>query len=329
MASFERINYVLRPNKQVERKMIIDILMRLDLDISLTHYTYIGMGSIYYYDFILFHKYFGITSMVSIDNDPSEKRFLFNKPYDFVNFENCDTSQYLYRHNYKKDSIFWLDYDWGILDNGYLLKDIGIIGRNCIKNSFFLLTVNCEPPSDPAEMKRFMKEFDSYIKPALKDIKNMASEKFPSLVQHIFLNLIADSCLYNKNKFVKCFSYIYRDGALMYTLGGIFTDDVVGFLNKYDQQNLIQSNPDSIIKIQVPNITYKEKFYLDSNIQSIELLLQYSKEYLENICITKKEFNTKMKKYLEQELDVELKYSDVQNYVSNYRFISQYYEGII
>ena len=75
--SFEKINYLLRPKKQIERKIIIEILQKIQkpLKIDISKYCYIGMGSIYYYDYILFHKFLGISNMVSIDDKDCKNRF--------------------------------------------------------------------------------------------------------------------------------------------------------------------------------------------------------------------------------------------------------------
>ncbi len=51
--SFEKINYNLRPNKCIERKMMCDALGRLSFIEHLDNYRYIGLGSPYFADFIL------------------------------------------------------------------------------------------------------------------------------------------------------------------------------------------------------------------------------------------------------------------------------------
>ena len=56
--SFEKFNYLLRPSKQVERKLLIETMHHLAASgYPIYKYTYVGLGSIYYADFMLFHKY--------------------------------------------------------------------------------------------------------------------------------------------------------------------------------------------------------------------------------------------------------------------------------
>src|SRR5690606_17462866 len=109
--SFEKINYYLRPNKQVERKVIIDILLHFRKYVDLNKFKYVGMGSIYYYDFILIHKLLGIKKLISFDAKTTTKRFKFNKPYDFIEFQNKLSTDFLADYNWKSNSIIWLDYD--------------------------------------------------------------------------------------------------------------------------------------------------------------------------------------------------------------------------
>ena len=67
--SFKNINYMFRPKKQIERKIFIELFQKIQhaLDTNISEYQYIGLGSIYYYDFILFHKYLKIRDMISLD----------------------------------------------------------------------------------------------------------------------------------------------------------------------------------------------------------------------------------------------------------------------
>ena len=78
MSSFEKINYNLRPNKCIERKMMCEALGRLAFLEYLENYRYIGFGSPYFADFTLFHRSLGITKLESIEKEESKKsRFEF------------------------------------------------------------------------------------------------------------------------------------------------------------------------------------------------------------------------------------------------------------
>src|ERR1700761_6192677 len=111
-SSFEKINYSLRPNKSIERKMICEAFTRLSLLDHLSNYRYIGMGSAYFADFILFHRNLGMTNLISIEKEESKKaRFEFNKPFSCIDIKYGNSSTVLPNLELEKSkNIVWLDY---------------------------------------------------------------------------------------------------------------------------------------------------------------------------------------------------------------------------
>src|SRR6059058_3702099 len=83
-ASFEKVYYLLRPAKNIQRKMLSEAFQRLPQLRPLSDYEYVGLGSIYFGDFILFHRTFGFDKMTSIELDENWTRAEFNKPYQCV-----------------------------------------------------------------------------------------------------------------------------------------------------------------------------------------------------------------------------------------------------
>jgi len=132
--SFEYVNYMFRPKKQIERKIIIEILQELKKEIPLSEYLYIGFGSIYYYDFILFHKMLNMNNLLSIDDKSTRRRFEFNRPYDFILFENKISTNFLSEYDWKQKTALWLDYD-------YKLEDI-VLSDPVYRTKFFLKWAN-------------------------------------------------------------------------------------------------------------------------------------------------------------------------------------------
>src|SRR5688572_15532181 len=83
--SFAKFNYSLRPSKQVERKILIELLSDIaGAGYRIRDYTYLGFGSVYYVDFVMFHKYLFIDSMVCVEWGDIPRRMRFNKPYRFI-----------------------------------------------------------------------------------------------------------------------------------------------------------------------------------------------------------------------------------------------------
>jgi hypothetical protein len=331
--SFELINYSLRLNKQVERKIILDIFSRINNEIDLSNYAYIGMGSIYYYDFIMIHRAFGLKNLISIDNKDTVKRFEFNKPYDFITFKNKLSSDYLMEHEWKTPSIIWLDYDSKFIDlaKEFIITDLKILGKYAQKNNFLLLTVNAQCPKEITDKKRFLEENIDFISKEYNDLKYLSINKFPYLLQHIMINILQASGEYNKFKFHKTCSFIYQDGALMYTLGGVFNDDLDQVNRILTKHEFLNNNLDEIQDIEIPHLTNREKFYLDSNVLNINNSIQEFIDNLKNIegITNSAEIKMRTNVFTKQNFEFELTLTDLENYTKNYRFIPSYFEGFV
>ena len=121
-ASYRIIDYSLRPAKFAERKMLSEIFSRLKVFASLESYRYIGFGSIWFSDCILFHKALGVEDVISIEKEQAHKaRFEFNKPYKGIRLMMGSAADVLPGLDWAHRSIVWLDYDDplnpGILDD--------------------------------------------------------------------------------------------------------------------------------------------------------------------------------------------------------------------
>lgn len=326
--TFEYINYMFRPKKQIERKIIIEILQELKREISLSKYLYIGFGSIYYYDFILFHKMLNINKLVSIDDKSTIKRFEFNRPYDFITFKNEISTDFLSEYDWKQNSVLWLDYDNKL--KGIVLSDIKIIAKNCKKKDFLIITVNayCGNVGDERDQARehFYNEFRMYISPEYHDKKYYTPKCFPYLLQEVILNYLMTMSEYRDISFYKLFSFRYRDGSPMFTIGGIFDDDKKLRNRKWD--NKFISTDEEIKDINVPILTYCEKFHIDSHIEKLKRKIKKieSKNKGSDCSLIEEEMTEMINKTLPFELG---SIYDLKNYIEFYRYYPQYYEGII
>lgn len=323
-SSFEKINYLFRPRKQIERKIIIEILLELSNKfIKLPKYEYVGMGSIYYYDFILFHKFLDMNLMTSIDDKITSKRFKFNKPYEFISFKNQKSTDYLSTRIWDTNSFLWMDYDFEL--DPVMLDDFGIISKSIREKDILIFTIDARCRFNSETKEKFLENFEEFISPQFKKEKYFTPLFFPNLIENICLNYFKEQMLYEEIKFHKLFGFTYEDGAKMYTLGGIFSK--VKSLPKL--KNPFARNNTSILNIDIPLITYKEKFYLDSKILNLK----------NNIAATKNSFNRttiqkgsdKEKIYVSNKLNlsIELSIEDIEAYVKYYKYYPQYYEGII
>lgn len=145
----DRINFSLRPNKSVARKLIFDPLRELE-DFPIPSYRYLGFGAIWFTDFLLAHKHLGITKMLSIEQSSKQyTRAEYNKPYACIEVKNDWSSNIL--PDLKSDLgecpfIAWLDYDTSLL-HASIEEDVQHLCDPARSGSIVVVTVNSEPIS--------------------------------------------------------------------------------------------------------------------------------------------------------------------------------------
>lgn len=319
--SYESVNYILRPKKQIERKIIIEILQELDKYYDLSQYLYIGFGSIYYYDFILFHKFLKLHNFISIDDKSTKKRFAYNRPYDFISFENIKSTEFLNKFDWKNNAILWLDYDKKI--NEDILGDLKTIAKNCKNGDILLITLNAyikHSKNRNKFMQEFLSEFGKYISTEYQNKKYFTPKHFTKLLQHLITNILESYCEYREIKFSKLFCFKYKDGVPMFTIGGIFNPP-----NELSDKEWVHDficTDEKIVDINVPILTHREKFYLDSHLEELKTKIIEIQ--------TKTEKTGEMTEMINENLPFELpSFENLKNYLEFYKYYPQYHEGII
>jgi len=331
--SFEFVNYMLRPKKQIERKVIIDILLELNSVINIGNYKYIGFGSIYYYDFILFHKFLKMDDLLSIDDKSTKKRFEFNRPYDFISLENKISTDFLSEFDWggHKNAVLWLDYDSKLDD--VALSDLKIIAKNCNRNDILIITLNAHCTWDWHRRKKeriqFHNDFGTYVTPKYKHRKYFTPEKLSELLQNVIMNYLSAMCELRDIKFYKLFSFVYGDTSPMFTLGGIFDEKNELCIREWTNEFICTD--EEIKSINVPILTYYEKFYIDSHIGELKQKIQEIENEINGQGISNpQEKERKMTEMINDYLPFELSsFKDLKNYLDYYKYYPQYYEGII
>ena len=144
--SFTRVNYRLRPAKGVERRMMADAFLRLRPFGSVESYRYVGMGSVYFADFTLFHNVCGFTNLVSIEDAPDEstqKRFKFNVPLGSIELKFGHSNVELPKLPWEDiRTICWLDYDYSLTRD--VLIDIRFLAARLAPGSLLAVTVDTQ-----------------------------------------------------------------------------------------------------------------------------------------------------------------------------------------
>lgn len=338
-SSYEKINYSLRPAKNIERKMLCEAITRLSLIQNLDKYRYIGFGSPYFTDFILLHKMFGINDLISIEKDKfNEDRFEFNKPYSCIEmmFENSHEALSKIK-NWEKPSILWLDYDQRL--DSKMLDDIRTFYSSASAGSMFIITVSVKPDDferneegdfilekKTLRQLRVDKLLDRVGRSRIPytyeiDDLNLGMDENPKIIYKIIANEI-NAALAKQNgrlekgsmlKYKQIFNFLYNDGTLMLTVGGIIYDEKQE--HKIEEMNFpslgfIRENED-FYYIKVPCLTFKEIRVLDSLLPK-------------NINNQKKNPPKKTNRKIEK---LPLNEEDIANYSKIYRYFPNFTES--
>ena len=273
--SYTKIDYSLRPAKAIERKMMLDLLRRLDRWTSLTHYRYVGFGSPYFADFGLFHRALGIRDLVSIERESDhEARFRFNAPFAAVDLKFGDSTEVLPELPWAQRSIVWLDYDER-LDEAKL-DDVAFLARNLAPGSVLVVSVNAHPIRDlESRLEETRQELGTHL-PRRYSASDLGGWGTAEAYREVIDEQIRVA-LSERNtgqpagavvQYQQLFNFHYQDGAKMLTVGGLLHDaGQEGAFRQcaFDDFDFSCSGADAY-RIDVPKLTLREMRYLDTTL---------------------------------------------------------------
>lgn len=275
MASHDTVHFVLRPNKNIERKLIADALAALSPQFDIRHYRYIGMGSFWFADFLLFHKLLLIDDMISIERAGYANRARFNRPLRCIKVEPGDTTKVLPELELgNHESIIWLDYDSDL--HGPVLEDCRIVCGEAKSGSVLLVTLSAhvnqiknqrDPAGRPLDSLAALRFLAPDLVPAQAQSADLSMSRFPRTLASILLDHI-EHCTRKANptrRFVPLFKFIYKDNSPMVTVGGLIAE---GNMEAQLEQCRVREKYDYVtgdreFEINVPPLTMKEKIALD------------------------------------------------------------------
>jgi len=292
--TYRRINYSLRPAKAVERKMICEAVRRLHPFGKIETYRYVGLGSVYFSDFQLFHRELGMEDMLSIEKDAhASECFEFNKPYKCVTVDYRPASDVLPGLDWQSKTIVWLDYESKL--NETVLSDVRSVCTGACSGSMLIVTVNAHPERDPDEATR--NEYNSDTgKPfsldeyRLRELRNRIGDCLPpeikgrdlrgkglAIISRKLLESTIAEALSARNGVLRpekriasrqILNFRYSDGALMSTNGWVLFE--VGEQAKLDACSFNELSfvriGEEVYSIDVPCLTIKEMRQLNSQL---------------------------------------------------------------
>jgi len=295
-ASFERINYLTRPNKSIERKIIFESLIKLEPLMSFAGYRYIGLGSMWFGDFLFAHRLLGIEKMWSIEYEENSERAEFNRPYRSIEIKagkSGDILQTVTPEQWNIPSVVWLDFT-SVL-NADVVSDLRRLCVNLRVGSFLLISVNAVRASyrvndtsslDAPRKIPSYKTIESLLGSAclsnqFRKILGASGQpeevpegEFPAFLADALLSFISHSIVASGRtdgetavRFLPMFNFSHRDGADMVTIGGVLSSpdkanelkNTIGGLCDWDSD---ASRPRHT-RFDLVELTLKEKTTLD------------------------------------------------------------------
>jgi hypothetical protein len=285
--SYLSVHYGLRPAKQVERRMLIDSLQQLsEAGFEVRSYKYLGMGSIHFIDFALFHKWLGISDMLSVElSIDIPKRVKFNTPYQGLIETRVGSSigDALASVDRERPHLVWLDYD-NVLSTE-MLQDVALAATTLFQGSIVLITIDTEPPikgpsrheDNPENWRLSSTYFRGIAGPLLHPFPAMDDFQYallPAINARIVQSQIQTVMRSRDEVFQPLYSFVYADGHRMLTLGGML-------VTMKQHRRLMQSRLlseqyiraarlDEPFLIRVPILTRREQLHLDANMPSAD-----------------------------------------------------------
>lgn len=228
MSSSNTINFSLRPNKGIERAIALDAL-EAGRQFLGQNSIYVGLGSLWFRDFVMAHRQLGIDKMVSIEASKKiYERAEFNKPLACVEIVEGYTTHVLpgllERDDFQgRPVVVWLDYDSG-LDDDKLTELTQLIERlpagSAVLSTF---SARADAYADSVEDRAdalgdyFGELIDEDI--SIDELKGVGLMKTLSSATLDYLTAAAIDAG-REGPFVPAISLMYRDSGPMVTVGG-------------------------------------------------------------------------------------------------------------
>ncbi|MGO9801284.1 MAG: O-methyltransferase [Candidatus Binatus sp.] len=270
-ASFERIDYSIRTNKSIQRKLIIEFFEHLRAEYPIDTYQYIGLGSMWFTDFVLFHKRLQLREMISIERRKGYSRARFNRPYSCIRLKRGKTTGVLRTLDLMRPSIVWLDYDHEL--QKYIFRDLEFLIEKVPKNSVIIVTIEAEAAKfgnveDRSDImwEDIGEEVGTYMPESLDD-ELLSADEFPSFVAKVLGGAMQEIASRRMEglRFAPVFNYLYKDGARMVTVGGmVVSHEELAVVRRVTDAYKEFYTADQPCRIAAPPLTPKEKATLDT-----------------------------------------------------------------
>jgi hypothetical protein len=226
------INFSLRQNKAIERAIAFDALVAAKSDLG-PDPIYVGLGSVWFRDFLLAHRSLGIETMISMEGEPSVYgRQDFNRPFGTIEvlpgWSNDVIPDLLDRPDLGlRPWIVWLDYDRE-MDVGRR-DELADLVRRLPDGSALLTTFNAKPSNYAKDTDARRDVLVELFGPIIDTEADESAFKDDGLMRTLaqavsdYLESVAIHAG-RQGGFVPALRLLYRDTANMVTVGGFLPD---------------------------------------------------------------------------------------------------------
>lgn len=303
LASFERIDYQLRYNKHIERKLVFDTFVKVVQEFPSLGHKYLGFGSIWFSDFRLAHRVLGLRDLKSMEFHDYVGRAEFNKPYRAIDVlpGNCSATLRMMPPEYWSNSIIsWMDFD-GCLEP-QVVGDLAYLLEKCAPQSVVVITVNSSRdnyrPRVRGEEERRRRENTSVgqVEELLRAsvvpqrfepqpteggvLQDVTERDFPEFLAEALLlfmghivassgrTTVAASGATELLQFLPLFNFAHKDGADMVTVGGAIvsgsTEPIWRERVSHGIERRAQDQLPTYQRLDMMPLTLREKVALDA-----------------------------------------------------------------
>jgi hypothetical protein len=266
------VPYDIRPSKQIERRIILDMLLIGAANgLPVSKSKYVGMGGVKFFDFIMFHKYLGLKEFTSLEHDRNVlPRCNFNRPFESVEIYDGSFGDFITDFRGMSPHIFWVDYDYGLSED--LKNDLLSAGSRLPLDSFLLLTVDGEPSkamakaSSEVRMSQLHEQLGHFV--GQRSLQEFEDDQFRNMAADILIRIVRYA--FNARPdgiFFPILKMIYKDSSWMITVGGLFStlDRSQNFIREWNTQMVFlpRHSNDRFYELPRFNITDSERRLLD------------------------------------------------------------------
>lgn len=285
------VSYNLRPNKFVERQLFIELLGKIVSTRSPDEFVCVSLGGPQLEDQRLVHRRLGVRNLISLEASPAVyERQLFNLRPSYIECRNESTGDFIRDFDeftqkyYEKTYIIWLDYtspgqrrdqlvEYQTLLSKLWTRDIVKITMNA--NSYTLSPHDRDEPWKEVYKRRreaLRRQLDGYLPRSLPE--TISNETLPYVLCEAIMRASLDA-LQNKPELspVPIAAFVYQDGVhqmLTVTVCIESPNRVNQFCEELTTRGweYLPSRWWDCTRIKVPNLTAKERLYIEQKLFS-------------------------------------------------------------